>query len=280
MSKIPKNFRKLDTEFRAADRAQIQRTRNIQRIPDFENRKGGKVSYAEWAHVIGIFQTLFYQHLKTKTSNQILDIGCGSGLLAMAAEPFLSENGKYTGIDVMQKSIGFCKKNYPKDSFEFIHLDAKNPAYSDGKSQPKWPLENDSFDLVSALSVWTHFGENDAVFYIKECARVLKKKGRAILTFFLLDEDYKTSLNLRQDAPGRFHATNQNLWIFDSKSYESNHWLSPKWADPPEDAVGITKKGLEILLKESGLKLIKKYPGNWKEKPGVYFQDVLVFEKE
>jgi len=33
------------------------------------------------------------------------------------------------------------------------------------------------------------------------------------------------------------------------------------------------------LLEESGLKISNYYPGNWKENPGLYFQDIVVFQK-
>lgn len=77
----------------------------------FGERHGGKASYGEWCHVIGIFQTLMYQQLRNKTGNTILDAGCGTGILAIASEPFLGENGKYIGIDVQPEEIEICEWN-------------------------------------------------------------------------------------------------------------------------------------------------------------------------
>ena len=45
-------------------------------------------------------------------------------------------------------------------------------------------------------------------------------------------------------------------------------------------AIGITGKGIDAMLKSSGLKVSQYYPGNWKENPGIYFQDVLILEKD
>ena len=59
-----------------------------------------------------------------------------------------------------------------------------------------------------------------------------------------------------------------------------HEWFSPQNLDIPEKAIGINEKGLNKLLNESGLKLIEYYPGNWKEIPGVFFQDILVFQKQ
>jgi hypothetical protein len=71
----------------------------------------------------------------------------------------------------------------------------------------------------------------------------------------------------------------QNKWIFDQPTYGSNDWLHPKWVKVPEQALGVTKKGLKELISASGIKLIEHYQGNWKEIPGVFFQDVLIFQK-
>ncbi len=189
----------LDSLYIPFDRKHIRRTRNIRLIPNERNRTGGKYAYSEWAHVIGIFQTLMFIHLQKKENNKILDIGCGAGLLGIASEPFLGQDGKYTGIDVMKKDIDFCRKHYPSANFEFIHFDVNNPVFAPAQkdTKSKWPVESESFDLTTALSVWTHFNEEEALFYFKEISRVLKPDGKAIITFFLLDETYRNSLGIR-----------------------------------------------------------------------------------
>lgn len=272
----------LDGVFRSKDRSQIQRTKNITRIPGLAERRGGKTSYAEWAHVIGIFQVIIYENLINKNGNHILDIGCGTGLLGIAAEPYTTDGGSYTGIDVIKKDINFCREHYKNpEQFKFIHFDVANPSYAASQPavQKKWPVGDDSYDMVTALSVWTHLREEDALFYFKEIARVLKTGGRAVITFFYLDGDYITSNSKRSETNGRYHNTRQDLWIFNKAAYGSDQWLTTAWSKHPEDAIGVNAEGMKKLLDYSGLKLIRNYPGNWKEIPGVYFQDVLIFEK-
>ncbi|MCF0055095.1 class I SAM-dependent methyltransferase [Dyadobacter sp. CY356] len=278
---IKKFFPLLDKCFSKTDREHIIRTKNIRLIPDFQNRRGGKLSYAEWAYVIGIFQTIIYQSLQKTSANNILDIGCGTGLLGISSEPFVSDDGQYTGIDIMKEDIEYCTGHYPSDIFKFIHLDVANATYANIQSEilKKWPIKDNSQDLVTALSVWTHMNENDAIFYFKEIYRVLRPGAKAIITFFLLDQAYITSLGKRSNETGRFHFTNQNDWIFDVTAYNSENWMTVKSARYPEDAIGVTQKGLEILLSTSGLKLVQLYPGNWKETPGIFFQDIIILEK-
>jgi SAM-dependent methyltransferase len=275
------NKEDVDKEFLKIDRNQVLRTNNIQKIPSKEYRNGGKISYAEWAHVIGIFQTILYQQLVKMEGNKILDIGCGTGLLAISCQNFVNENGFYLGIDVMKENIEFCKNHYINTNLRFEHFDVKNAMYANNQKSKKmqWNVESDSIDMVTALSVWTHLNEQDALFYFKEISRVLKKEGNAIITFFYLDGIYKNSLMDRINKKGRYHETNQLNWIFDTKAYESDDWFYPKQLKVPENAIGISENGMQKLITHSGLKLKKYYSGNWKEKPGVYFQDILIFEK-
>ncbi len=269
----------LDEEFLQYDRKNIRRTRNIRLVPGKANRSGGKSASGEWCHVVGIFQTLMYQMLDNKSGNRILDVGCGTGILGISAEPFVGNNGKYVGIDVNKTFIDFCKKHYKLDNHRFIHHNVRNCFYAvdQPERREKWPFESDSFDLVTALSVWTHLREEEALFYFKEIERVLKPGKKAIVTFFYLNREYYESLEIRQNEIGRYHMTNQQQWVFEKKAYDSQHWFH-LW-DIPEKAIAVDKQGMQMLVEHSNLELSNIYNGNWKEIPGIYFQDVLIFQK-
>jgi SAM-dependent methyltransferase len=276
-----KFFESLDEMYLTLDKGNIRRSTNLRLIPQLIDRKGGKISYAEWAHVIGVFQTIIYQTLGKKSGNQILDIGCGTGLVGISCEPFVRNGGFYTGMDIQRDQIEFCKKHYTESNFKFIHLNHSNPMYVNEQPNDleEWPIGNDSIDMATAVSVWTHLREEEAKFYFKEIKRVLKPGGKAIITFFYLDELYQKSLQRRSDRVGRFHGTNQMDWIFDEPAYDSQNWFSRKKNRVPENAIGVNEVGINELQEISGMKLRKVYTGNWKERPGIFFQDILIFNK-
>jgi len=276
-----KIYQLLDRLYLPLDKDFTHRTQNIRLIPLEPNRKGGKYAYAEWAHVIGIFQTIIQTQLKNSLDIQILDIGCGTGLVGIACEPFLGLNGKYTGIDVIKDDIRFCQNHFPSRNYSFIHLDVANPFYAPTQQelQAPWPLDDECMDLVTALSVWTHFNENDAFYYLNEVARVLRPGGKAIITFFLLDNKYLDGLSSRNNQTSAYHKTRKDRWIFDQPAYGSENWLHPIWAETPEEAIGITKAGFKKLNASTCLQHHETYQGNWKEIPGIYFQDIVVFSK-
>lgn len=274
-------YPKLDKLFFQADIKKLRRSQNIKSIPAAEFRRGGKSSLIEWGHVIGLFQGLIGQNIPQKLNHvQILDIGCGTGLLAIASKPFVMNSGKYTGIDVMKDDIDYCNNHYIEDCFEFLHHDVFNPTYSKNQNQKHipWNIKSSSQDLVTALSVWTHLDEKDAMYYFREIARVLKPEGRAIITFFELDNEYKKSVADRENKRSIFHNTNQTRWVFDTNAYNSEDWMTTKWVKEPEDAIGVTTNGINRLLDESGLKVLHKYPGTWRENNGLYFQDVMILQ--
>jgi len=273
-------YKSLDKIYRSLDRSYVRRTKNIKKIPSERYREGGKYAYSEWAHVIGIFQAIIGDCLES-SEPRIVDIGCGTGLVAISVEPYIEGGGYYVGMDVDKERIDFCKSKYRKSRYSFKHLDIANTEYHPDaqKKRTKWPVESSSYDMCTALSVWTHLARKDAIFYFNEVERVLKKNGKFISTFFLLDESYQPSRK-KEETESAFHNTRPDRWIFENKAYGEDDWWYPSWAENPERAAGVTKQGIEEMVKNTNMEVVEHKTGNWKETNGLYFQDILIFEKK
>jgi SAM-dependent methyltransferase len=133
----------------------------------------------------------------------ILDVGCGIGRLAVPLTRVLSQDGRYEGFDIVKIGINWCNKKikskYP--NFNFIHIDLKNDLYNLKTNKEAknftFPYRNNEFDLVILTSVFTHMMPDDVNNYLKEILRVLKSDGKCFVTFFLLNDEIKSSIENR-----------------------------------------------------------------------------------
>ena len=242
-------------------------------VPSFLKRSGGARSVISYAESIGVFKVLINGLVKDVVRPKILDIGCGTGLLAIASESLVKDGGEYIGLDVKEEDIRYCRKHFEKiPSLSFIYHPVRNATYAphqDSKHQP-WDILDESIDLVVSKSIWTHLNEQDAIYYFGEVGRVLKSGGKALITFCLLDEDY-----YRQAS-----TINKPWFNYNKPIYNSQNWITMSNIKVPENFIAITTDGIQKMADLAGLTLVKKYPGQWKRKPGFWDQDILTFEKK
>jgi SAM-dependent methyltransferase len=270
----------MELAFRALEDSHLSRGAVLKHIPKWSKRGGGlgTTTYGEWCYTIGLFQSLIFQNLPSRPV-RMLDVGCGVGRMYLAAKPYLTDEDSYLGIDVGKSFVDICRSQYQEPNVSFIHTEAANGYYARGeKGPPKtWPLEDGYHNVVTALSVWTHLREEDWRFYLGEVGRVLAPGGRAIISFFILDDLYAPEA--KSSRMSRFYPQPENKWIFDASAYGSEHWRYPSWAEVPEVAIGVPMDVFETASAEAGLRVATYLPGQWKDQPGFFFQDVVVFEK-
>lgn len=127
----------------------------------------------------------------------VLDVGCGSGRMAVPLTKYLNNDARYEGFDLSEAAINWCQENistrFPQ--FRFQVSDVRNDAYV-YRDKPRikasrytFPYEDNSFNFVFLISVFTHMVRADMTQYVREVARVLKVGGRCFTTFFLLNSE-------------------------------------------------------------------------------------------
>ena len=125
----------------------------------------------------------------------VLDVGCGRGRMAVPLTRHLSPRARYEGFDTLPASIAWCKRHiqrrYPQ--FRFTRADVFNAEYNPaGKTRPAeyvFPYGDETFDFVFLASVFTHLLPDDLEHYLAEIARVTRKDGTCLATFFLLNAE-------------------------------------------------------------------------------------------
>jgi ubiquinone/menaquinone biosynthesis C-methylase UbiE len=133
--------------------------------------------------------------------SRVLDIGSGNGRLAVALVPYLSSQGSYDGLDIVETGIRWGNKEISSKlpNFTFTFADIINSEYNPrGRvkaSDYRFPYSDNSFDLVVLVSVFTHMLPSDVTHYVHEIARVLKPQGFCFSTHFLINSESRQLMN-------------------------------------------------------------------------------------
>ena len=269
--------------FRRFERKMFSRGISISRIPPAGQRGGGlgTITYGEWCQSIGMFQSLIFANMASDEPKRALDVGCGVGRIFLSYLPYMTDADTYTGIDIDNNFITICKEHFENTNVHFHHVESHNGYYARNSTleRTRWPFNDNSFNILTATSVWTHLTEKDWRFYLNEVGRVLSPGGRAIISFFILDDLYQKALPFKDERLSPYYPQKRSMWIFDRAIEEPGSWFCPKWAAVPEVAVGVSRESFDEAVAESGLSILSYMPGAWKDQPGFHFQDFVVFEK-
>ena len=153
------------TDFRKMHRRQLQQLR-IAHSPDEAVRLavGGEFD------AIGCLlrEALVFHGLKT--TDYLIDVGCGSGRLAKPLAEIHA--GKYLGIDVVPGLVEYARKLVPRSDWRFQVAEGL-----------KIPEADRQADMVCFFSVLTHLLHEESFVYLREAKRVLKPGGKIVLSF-------------------------------------------------------------------------------------------------
>lgn len=148
-------------------------------IEDFDNPGGTPIYTEEFGIPLRTYETVF-------------DFGCGCGRLARRLLQQTPKPRRYVGIDVHAGLIDWCRDNLsPVDpNFQFLHHDVYSPEYAPGNSLRlalPFPVNDATFSLVIAHSVFTHLTKSQVEYYLSETARILTPEGTAVTSWFFFD---------------------------------------------------------------------------------------------
>jgi 2-polyprenyl-3-methyl-5-hydroxy-6-metoxy-1,4-benzoquinol methylase len=116
----------------------------------------------------GIVDVLRGSGVHIDSAMRILDFGCGCGRVVRHLHAMTG--ARFNGSDYNPQLIAWCQRN-----LRFAQFDVNGVA-------PPLVYEKEQFDLVYALSVFTHFPEDLQAKWMAELTRVLKPGGHLLMT--------------------------------------------------------------------------------------------------
>lgn len=232
----------------------------------------------DWDFISKFHVEMYRKYTPLDDDSVVLEVGSGVGRDAIQLTKILSSKGRYTGFDIIKPSIDWCKKNITKKhkNFTFYYYDIESQIHNNtGKLKTtdiQLPAKDNSVDRIFLHSVFTHMFEKDIVHYLKEFNRVLKKDGLVLVSFFIIDDEARQSLERGKGKAMRHalsfeHALSKDCFIND--------------ANFPEGAVAYTPRKIRSMLRRANLTIHGGYVhrGFWSGQKAWNGQDVLVLQK-
>jgi SAM-dependent methyltransferase len=206
-----------------------------------------------------------------RPSDNVLDVGCGVGRLAIPLTGFLSSDSVYHGFDIVQRSVDHCRKAITRrfPNFRFDHADIHNSHYNPGGTvlphEFRFPCDDASFSFVFLISVFTHMQWPEVVRYLKEIRRVLVPAGRVFATYFLINPESESAIR-EGKTPYSFAYTRERSRV--------------EVDDDPDGIVAFDEKLLRDAYEDIGLKIVTVRHGSWScRETGIGLQDIIVAQR-
>ena len=118
---------------------------------------------------------MFANDLELQAGDRVLDVGCGTGQLAMIFAERVAPTGSVAGIDAAPEMIKRATSRARKQQLPI--------AFQVAFAQ-RLPFPNGSFHAVASTLVLHHVAEDDRQAAVQEMHRVLKPGGRLLIAEF------------------------------------------------------------------------------------------------
>ncbi|MFH0851135.1 MAG: class I SAM-dependent methyltransferase [Candidatus Peregrinibacteria bacterium] len=159
----------------------------------------------------------------------VLDIGCGTGRLAIGIVSTLGDIRSYCGIDVSETAIDWCTRFVTSRHpfFIFRRIDVRNERYNPSgleSAETRLPLQDSSVDVISLYSVFSHMRSRDVCAYLREFRRILRPEGSVFLTAFVEEgvrDEEENPTGYQREWKGTLHCMRFSLSFFRSLAEEA-----------------------------------------------------------
>jgi ubiquinone/menaquinone biosynthesis C-methylase UbiE len=128
-----------------------------------------------WAATLGKenkFRRFCADLVGLRPGQAVLDIGCGTGTMALLAKELVGKSGQVTGIEPALEMVKYAKR---KAAHRHLAVDFQ-PGMIEQLNFP-----DQSFDVLLCIIVMHHMPDNCKIRGIREMARVLKPGGRLLV---------------------------------------------------------------------------------------------------
>jgi ubiquinone/menaquinone biosynthesis C-methylase UbiE len=241
-------------------------------VPGVEDMFDGSHTLDDFKCVGQEFLKVYKEICGLQTDEKILDVGCGIGRMALPLTQYVNEGAVYEGIDTTKAGIDWCREKitprFPNFHFQWIDVYNKeyNPRGKYQASEYRFPFADESLSFVTLASVFTHMLPEGLENYLSEIYRVLKRGGRCLITYFLLNEE---SLRLIEAGDSTLDFNH----VFDQYRTISR--------EVPEKAVAFDEGWIRNLYRKLGLKVARLDYGSWCGRENyLSYQDLVLGVKE
>jgi SAM-dependent methyltransferase len=175
----------------------------------------------------------FYSLLQQSEGNKVLDFGCGCGRVISYLSPLFINNEIY-GCDIDGEAIDWCERNLSNIG-TFINND----------NFPPLPFDDNYFNIVYSISVFTHLPEDMQLLWLEELKRITQEGAYLLITTHgkdLAPVNLQKVLNTKGFYYGKGSGTD-GLPAYYQTSFHTEEYIRERWSDYFE-IINIEKKGI------------------------------------